>query len=550
MIVQLRENQRRISRLRAMENKMQIMVVLLCWLAVTSTVTAAPQVNGLFRDNMVLQREMPVPVWGTTEPGEVITVTFAGQTVFGTADKYGRWMVELAPLMASSEGREMTITGADIAESVTIRNVVVGEVWLLSGQSNMQWEIAQTKFYGLEKVTADYPLIRESQVSRETSYYPLSDLSALSRPWRACSPDTVGNFSAAGFFFGRRLHEELQVPIGLINATQGGTSIEVWMAPESFTGHPVLEKNEPIANEFNLRISEGRDRFLERLKERDAWGNDVRETIAAGRFPSREPDPTFRENVHQNQRPSSLFNSMIYPMVPYAFRGVLWYQGENNGGEDDTYVVKKKALIKGWRDLWGLGEFPFYFAQISSIDKPSDHPAGGGPFVPVRNAQLRSLVITNTGMAVTFDINETSDLHPQNKKDVGERLALWALAHDYGRDIEYSGPIYREHTVEGNRIRLFFDHVGSGLMVGKKEGENPTQEIVGGTLQHFGLAGADNQWHWADVVIEGDTLVVSSPAVPEPVAVRYAYAANPAKANLYNRAGLPASPFTTENRGK
>ena len=526
---------------------MRRFIVTLCWLAAAGHVLATPTLNGLFTDNMVLQREMPVPVWGTAAPGEKITVTFAGQTAVGTADENGYWKVALAPLVASSEGRELTVAGADLATPVIIKNVVVGEVWLLSGQSNMQWEIGQTKFYGLEKETADYPLIREIQVARENNYYPLTELPVPARPWRACSPDTVGNFSAAGFFFGRKLFEELQVPIGLVNAAMGGTRIEPWMAPESFSGDPALEKGAADANAYNLRIPEGRERFLEKLAQRSVWEAESRDVLAAGRFPAREPEALFRGNIHQTQRPSALFNGMIYPLVPHAFRGVIWYQGENNGGEDDPYVVMKKALINGWRDLWGRGDFPFYFAQISSINQPTpDNPAGGGNFVPVRNAQLRSLVITNTGMAVTIDLNETADLHPDNKKDVGERLALWALANDYGRDIECSGPVFREQKTEGNTIRLFFDHTGGGLMVGRKEGLKPAEEVVDGELKHFAVAGSDMNWRWADAVIDGDTVVVSSPDVPEPTVVRYAYAANPATANLYNRAGLPASPFTTE----
>ena len=526
------------------------------WFFLVGTALAAPNVSGLFVDNVVLQREMPVPVWGTADPGEKITVAFAGQTVVGVADAQGKWQVELAPLKASSKGRELTVSGRNADQPITVKNVVVGEVWILSGQSNMQWLIQQTGFFGLDRTAANYPLIREVLVNRETSLFPLGKAWITGDRWIECGPATVGNFSATGFFFGRRLFEELEVPIGLLNASLGGTRIEPWIPPEALAGDPSLAANAQRSNQYNLRIAEGRKRFLEKLDERSAWEAEAREAVAAGRLPPREPEPTFRENVHRNQRDATLFNSMIYPLAPYAIRGVIWYQGENNGGDDYTYFVRKKALINGWRELWGQppspgsgvpwGEFPFYYAQISSIHQPSDNPAGGGVFVPVRNAQLRSLAIPNTGMAVTIDINEKADLHPENKVDVGERLALWALANDYGRDIECSGPIYREHKVDGNRITLFFDHIGGGLMVGKKEGLQPTQEVADGELKHFAIAGADMQWHWGHAVIDGDTVAVSCPEVSQPIAVRYAYAANPATANLYNRAGLPASPFTTQ----
>jgi sialate O-acetylesterase len=431
-----------------------------------------------------------VPVWGTAAPGEAITVTFAGQTVFGAADEHGRWQVELAPLEASREGRELTVAGADAATPVVIKNVVVGEVWLLSGQSNMQWEIGQTRFYGLEKETADYPLIREIQLARENNYYPLIELPAPARAWRACSPDTVGNFSAAGFFFGRKLFEELQVPIGLLNAALGGTRIETWMAPESFSGDPVLEKGAKDANEYNLRISEGRERFLKKLAERGVWENDAREAIAAGRLPTREPEALFRGNIHQTQRPSALFNSMIYPLVPHAFRGVIWYQGENNGGEDDPYLAMKKALINGWRDLWGRGDFPFYYAQISSIQQPTR------TIRPAAAYSCRFETPSCGPWRLPTPVWRSPLISTKSRTCILTTKRMWANAWRCGRwrttmagILNAADPIFREQKTDGNTIRLFFDHTGGGLMVGRKEGLKPAEEVVGGELKHFAVAG-------------------------------------------------------------
>ena len=238
---------------------------------------------------------------------------------------------------------------------------------------------------------------------------------------------------------------------------------------------------------------------------------------------------------------------MINPVVPFGIKGAIWYQGESNGGEGDSYYHKMRALVNGWRKVWNQGDFSFYHVQLANWQKPNNEPAGGDGWAKVRMAQLQSLQIPNTGMAVTVDIGDAGDIHPKNKFDVGERLALWALRDNYGKkDLVVSGPLYKSLKVEGNKIRVSFDHVGGGLIVGKKDGRNPTVEDKGGKLQRFAIAGEDKKWVWAEAVIDGPAVVVSSPDVPKPAAVRYAYSMNPEGCNLYNKEGLPASPFRTD----
>ena len=244
-----------------------------------------------------------------------------------------------------------------------------------------------------------------------------------------------------------------------------------------------------------------------------------------------------------------IFNSMVSPLINYGIKGAIWYQGEANGGEGESYTHKMNALISGWRSLWKQGDFPFYYVQLANYQTSNpDNPAGGDGWAKTREAQLKTMaVVPNTGMAVIIDIGETSDIHPKNKQDVGKRLAAWALAKDYGKKIVYSGPTYKEFKVEGNKIRISFDHTGNGLVAGKKEGLSPIKETPNGKLGWVAIAGEDKKWYWADAVIDGDTILVSSEKVPQPVAVRYAFAMNPQGANLYNKEGFPATPFRTDN---
>jgi len=469
-------------------------LALVCLVVVAVAAPAEVRLPSQFGTGMVLQQGEPVPVWGWADAGAKVSVAFASQEKSATAGQDGKWTVTLDALKASTTPGTMTVTAGD--DEVKLEDVLVGEVWICSGQSNMEWTVGGCNSPD-DVAAADYPLVRQIKVPHKPSAEPLDNFQGS---WVVCSPQTVPGFTAVGYFFARELHKELGVPIGLVNSSWGGTRVEPWTPPCGFAAVPELKEM---------------------------------------------AEKTYDAKNHQ--QPTVLYNGMIAPLVPLAIRGAIWYQGESNGGEGVSYYHKKQALIGGWRQLFGQGDFPFYFVQLADFQQPNDNPQGGDGWARLREAQLNTLKIPNTGMAVIIDIGEAGNIHPKNKQDVGRRLALWALAKDYGKkDLVYSGPLYKGMKVEGDKIRVSFDHVGSGLMVGKKEGREPVQEVKDGELRRFAIAGADQQWHWAKAVIDGDTVVVSCPEVKEPVAVRYAFSMNPEGCNLYNKEGLPASPFRTD----
>ena len=449
---------------------------------------------------MVLQRDMAVPVWGWAEAGEEVTVSFAGQTKKTKTGDDGKWTVSLDPLKANENGSALTITGKN---KITLENVLVGEVWICSGQSNMEWAIRQSMNPKEEAAAANYPQIRLFNVPGHT-VSPLPKDEGAGQ-WQVCDPNSANNFSAVGYFFGRRLHKDLKVPVGLIGSNWGGTRIEPWTTLAGFESVPELSK---IADQVK---------------------NYKQDTRVGG------------------GQPSAIYNSMVHPLTPFAMRGGIWYQGESNGNEGITYYQKKHALVNGWRKAFQNKDLAFYWVQLANFQKESDKPEGGEGWAKLREAQTQALDIPGTGMAVITDIGAANDIHPKNKQDVGWRLAQWALHQTYGqKDLVPSGPLYKSHKVEGKTIRLSFDHVGSGLIVGKKNGLEPTAEVKDGKLEHFSISGKDNKWVWADARIDGQTVIVESKEVTEPVAVRYGFTMNPAKANLYNKEGLPAGPFRTD----
>jgi len=472
-------------------------LILVC-LAVSAH--AEVKLASIFGDSMVLQCDLPVPVWGWAAPGEEVSVSLGGQTKKAKAGKDGRWQVTLDVLKANADGRTLTVSGEN---KIEIKDVLVGEVWICSGQSNMEWSLAGS-INGKEEVdAAGHPQIRLFNVPGHTT----SPLPKDTCPgnWQICQPKAVGGFSAVGYFFGRRLHAELKVPIGLVGSNWGGTRIEPWTSPAGFRSVPELK--------------------------------EIAETVAA-----------YDENTKVGGgSPSAIYHAMIHPLAPFAMRGAIWYQGESNGGEGESYYHKTRALVNGWRELFNP-DLAFYWVQLANFQQPKDDPAGGDGWARIREAQRKALTIPHTGMAVIIDIGEANDIHPRNKQDVGWRLAQWALHQTYGKkDLVPCGPLYKSHQVEDGAIRITFDHVGSGLMVGKKEGLEPTKEIKDGKLGRFAIAGADRQWHWAEATIDGKDVVVKSSKVAHPVAVRYAYTMNPTGANLYNQEGIPASPFRTDD---
>ena len=584
----------------------QLGVVLVTLLAARACAFAEPRLPGFFGDHMVLQRDKAVPVWGWAEPGEKVTVTFAGQEKTATAGEDGKWRVTLDSMSAESQGRDLAVQSPPATVPVKLSDILVGDVWLCSGQSNMEWPVSHATDADREIAAADYPLIRHTKLGHIASETPQDDVSTV---WQVCSPGTAGGFTAVGFFFGRMLHRELDVPIGLLNSSWGGTRVEPWTPPEGFAAVPeIAEYAEPQEDpreayrrrcefffgqvraeiEENLEEPGGEDDLLDELDlpastSELADDDDVGSIV--GGMP--EPEDILRKHALRVQKwlpvaeaaiaqgekmppleggwprgwpdlpvlpggnagkPSALYNGMIHPLIPFALRGAIWYQGESNGGEGTSYFYKKKALIGSWRELWGQGSFPFYLVQLANYQRSTDDPAGGDGWARLREAQTRCLTLERTGMAVIIDIGEAGNIHPGNKQDVGARLALWALGKEYGREgLVYSGPLYRRHAVEGNAVRIEFDHAGNGLMVGSKKGLAPAVEDEAGKLSGFAVAGADKTWHWADASIERGTVLVSSAEVPEPVAVRYAFTMNPSGCNLYNREGLPASPFRTDD---
>ena len=480
-------------------------------------------------------------VWGWADPGEVVTVAFAGQSVAATADGSGKWMVQLAAMPASGEGRVLRVS-SPAGKPISLANVVVGEVWICSGQSNMEWTLSRSQNSKEEIAAAVYPLIRHMKVNHVATDATLDDLKSQ---WQMCSPSTAGNFTAVGYFFARKLHGELKVPIGLIGSNWGGTRVEPWTPPVGFRSVSELSELSARVDATLPSTAAGKAAYDQFISEVENWTPEAKAKVAAGQAPA--PLPTLPRVGGSHQDPTRIYNAMIHPLVPYAIRGAIWYQGESNGDEGVSYLHKKQALIGGWRSLWNQGDLPFYFVQLANFRQATDDPAGGDGWAKLREAQLRCLTIPNVGMAVITDIGEAKDIHPRNKQDVGLRLALWALAKDYGqKDLVYSGPLYKSHAIEDGAIRLTFDHVGSGLIVGKKEGLAPTTEDSEGKLKRFAIAGADKQWHWADAVIDGNSVVLTSASVSAPVAARYAFSMNPEGANLYNREGLPASPFRTD----
>ena len=471
------------------------------------------------------------------------------------ADKKGKWSVKLAPMKADTMPRNLTVAGKN---KIELTDILVGDIWLCSGQSNMAFGIGGCNAPDDIK-SADYPLIRfrggwgcwsgplmEDLVEKPWYRVAIDEDLARLKVVEAYRPRRQRNWRlpGVGFYFARKVHKETGVPIGILEAAIGGSMIEAWMPPNAFTDYPAVaylakQRQDAIDNWHKKTIAD-MENWVAEAKKNMAEGKEVSDP------PSIAPHPN--EDFRGRCEVSCLYNGMINPLTPFAIKGVLWYQGENNGSEQQTYIDKLSALVGSWRKLWGY-EFPFYYVQLTILDQPNDDPSGGKlGWQANRMGMLEALkIIPNSGMAVTVDVGEAGDIHPKNKFDVGERLALWALAKDYGKNIVYSGPLYKSIQTEKGKIRVSFDSTGSGLMVGRKDGLKPAVEDTGSKLKRFAIAGEDKKWVWADAVIDGKTVVVSSPEVPKPVAVRYAYSMNPEGANLYNKEGLPASPFRTDD---
>jgi sialate O-acetylesterase len=486
-------------------------------------------------DHMVVQQDKPVAVWGWAGKAEAVTVLFNGQEKRVVAEADGTWRVVFDPLKAGDSPLTMTVRGSKSVE-IAVKDILVGEVWLCSGQSNMEMSMSWLRYPAPDALQADHPSMRLFFVPKRTSDRPKDDVTAK---WEPCSPDTVRTFSSVAYYFGLELHKRLGVPVGLIESAWGGTDIEPWTPPVGFVAVPEVK---PLLEAHAARYAGFRDELAKALPAWETWVRESRKALLAKAPLPAEPEQGFPDNPYDSpQAPTTLYNGMIHALTPFAIRGAIWYQGENNRNDGLFYEAKMDALIQGWRLAWKMGDFPFYYVQLAPYNYGYNRetPTGDVPdflrLPLIWEAQRNALRIPNTGMAVITDITDLNDIHPTNKEDVGYRLSLWARARTYGeKTLVYSGPLYRSMAVDGNLIRLSFDHVGSGLV------SNDSQP-----LKWFEIAGEDRTFYKAEAEVAGDTVVVWSPRVPAPKAVRFGWH-QLAVPNLANKEGLPASPFRTD----
>ena len=617
----------------------------------------------LFGDNMVLQRDKPIAVWGWASPGEKVTVHFNGQTKTVRTDKQGQWSLRLDPMSAGGP-YQMTVNGGKSDKTFT--NVMIGEVWICSGQSNMEMPIAgwgKINNYRQEIADANFDAIRQIKVPNTVALIPQTDIP--NGEWKVCSPQTAGDFSATAYFFARELYQKLHIPIGLINTSWGGTMVETWTSRGAFeqsdefrgmigtmkSGSDIKKMGEEKKDELTKKIvalqgsmtgdetqyaSTGLDdahwekmklpgqweqagmgledldgivwfrkvidisaaeagqaavldvgkiddadetyvngvkvgattnytthrqymipagvlkagRNVIAVRVEDTGGNGgiygepgelkctigVREISLAGDWSFRVARIVMNTAMGPNSAPTLLFNAMINPLIPYTIRGAIWYQGEANAGRAYQYRKAFPLMITDWRQHWKEGDFPFYFVQLASWNADNGNSQRGSTWAELREAQAMTLSLPNTGMAVTTDIGNSIDIHPKDKQDVGKRLAFIALNNLYGQTMEYSGPVYQSMQVDGQKVILHFSHTGSGLSTPDKYGY----------LRGFEVAGSDHVWHYAKAGIQGDKVVVWSDVVTSPVAVRYGWMDDALEDNLFNKEGLPAPPFRTD----
>ena len=500
------------------------LLTLLCLAACQALSAADLKLPAVFSDHMILQRDKAVAVWGWADAEEEITVEFAGQKKATKADASGKWSLRLEPLTASAESRKLTAKGKDDRKA-EVSDVLVGDVWLGSGQSNMAMTVNRAKDFEKEKTAANFPLIRHF---KEESAGAATAQTQSKGKWLACTPDNVGGFSATLYFFGREIHREVGVPVGLINTSVGGTPIESWIAPEVQETKPELSaalkaQSAALPKIDPVKAKADYDAELKKFKAAKA------KALAEGKKAPRPP----RNAAEVSERKGSygqLFNGKVASLVPFTLKGMLWYQGEANSSDlrAPLYFHQLSALVTDWRARWGE-ELPFAWVQLPNFSRPGE----GWPLM--REAMLKTLALPKTGMAVTIDIGEAKDIHPKNKQEVGRRLSLWALGTVYGKKVAASsGPLPDGHEIKGAELIVTLSHA-EGLK---------TRD--GSAVKGLQLAGADKQWRPATGKIDGSKLIVSSAEVAAPVALRYAWLDNP-ETNLVNVSNLPASPFRTDD---
>ena len=531
------------------------MLPLVFWalLAAPNLLAAQLELAAPFTDNAILQRETAVPVWGWDAPGSKVTVQFAGQTKTAVAGKTGDWMVRLNPLKVSRTERSLEVKN-NRGQTITLNGVLVGEVWFSSGQSNMVWTAGKSMCNQLARDLAsaqeDIP-IREININTVSALYPQKRATS-DDGWKKAS--AADGFSALSLSFAHELYKELNMPIGILLSAHSNTRIEAFTQREAIEAHPKLKDDADLIRDADPFTEQGRRAYEQYYAQLSKWQDVAGEAMEkGGRVPAR---PNLPGIAGMWRGPSQFFNGKIAPVIPYAIRGAIWCQGTSNGGDGRIYAARMEALMQGWRDAWGMPEMPFYFTQMQCYGSPDPNNVG---FADVR--QVQHLFFQNNrkkvGMVVQSDLNSArpQGIHYYNKLHPGMRLARWALAKDYGKNVAYTGPIFSGYKVNGRKVTVAFekDSLFGGLMVGNKgmakdyrepgKFVEPARPTPNDSLNHFRLCGADKQWHAAEAKIEGDTVVVQSDKVPAPIGVQYAYNAVPENSNLYNQAGLPATPF-------
>ncbi len=476
----------------------------------------------IFCDNMVLQRDMNIPVWGWSKPGAAISVSLGDIKKETKTDSLGNWMIKF-PALEAGGPLILSIKGYD--KEIVFKNVMIGDVWICGGQSNMEFTLSKSADGESEVQKADYPNIRLFMVEKKIATSPQTDTNGK---WEVCSPATVKDFSGVGYFFGREIYNNIKVPVGLLKISWGGTPIESWMSKSSLESDPDFL---PIYSAWEEKIKkypEAKKAYDIKLKE---WEKAKQDAAKAGKTPPEMPVAPYGPS--SPRQPNVLFNGLVNPVIPFAFKGVIWYQGESNFPRGYQYRKLFPVMIKDWRTHSGQGDFPFIFVQLPNYRSSYQKK---GAWSEVREAQLMTLKsVPNTAMAVTIDIGDPDDLHPKNKLDVGKRLALCALKLAYKKDVVASGPLYKGMSVIGNKIKIDFDNIEGGLISKNNE-----------PLKGFVIAGEDKNFVPAEAIIEGDSVIVSDKTISNPAAVRYGWESAP-EVNLYNKSNLPASPFRTDS---
>lgn len=493
----------------------------------TSIAGAQIILPSIISDNMVLQADCKAPIWGKAEPNSKVTIScsWSKQSITTDTNDQGKWETTV---VTPKKAKPSTIIITCGKETRTITNVLIGEVWLCSGQSNMEWPVSKTTNAVKEIKNAKYPKLRLFTVKETASDKPQEDCFGQ---WVECDPERAAEFGAVSYYFGRDLYKKLGRPVGVINSSVGGTSAHAWTSKKTLENNAVLKKyiaidannaaNKPaIEKEYNEKLA--------------AWKKEVMQAVAKTKPAPKKPRPPY--TLRDDWKSGSLYNAMINPLMPFAIKGAVWYQGESNADDAITYRTLFPAMITDWRQNWKEGNFPFYFVQISAYGKTDlNLPPTDSNWAMLREAQTMTLALPNTGMAVSMDIGEANNIHPKNKQVVGDRLARLALAKNYGKKIAYSGPLYKGMKIEGNKIRIFFDYAEKGLETPRKM-----------PLKGFAIAGSDKKFVWAKAKIDKNTVLVWSDQIQNPVAVRYGWA-DWIDCNLYNKQKMQASPFRTDN---